>query len=197
MRFSGIAAQFTGMKGPCCLPHLECILLARSSLPVPLSPCTRMFMPLPAARSALARAVVKASECPIMQSSPCLHTEPSFSSSSSSWKGLLTKSPAPSFIACTAMSMVPKAVMTTAGSSLGEALRTSRPEISPGRHTSVRRAEKSLSFSAFSADSPSDTAVTRHPSSLRAVVSIVLIPLLSSTRRMDLMFPPRRAVSLR
>ena len=103
---------------------------------------------------------------------------------------MVMKSSAPRFIASTAVSIEPKAVMTMtgrAGSTDRAASRTARPS-APGRRQSVRTRSTFSPERSFSiAAEPLATPTTLHPSAESISSSIERRESLSSTTRMEAM----------
>src|SRR5713226_2262022 len=185
---SGRAAQLTAMNGP--LRRLERSWMARatSSLPVPLSPWTSTVAELSATCCTSIINRRKAGLVPIMlpcrsrssrrfcrarfwamrsrRSRACRTTLVSWAS----WNGLVRKSVAPSFIARTASSTVPKAVsrITSTSGATALASRSSSRPVSPGilRSESTRSTPPACSRS--SAARPSGASTTAYPSRVSA-----------------------------
>ncbi len=145
---SGIAAQLMATKGPWERAESWCSARLITSLPVPLSPCSSTVVSVPAARCSSSIAAFRAGSSPITLGRPkrrwwssrsrtssviSLRFSTARSSSTCRWSvstGFIRKSAAPSFIARTASSTVPKAVITTtgvSGSASRAAASTSKP----------------------------------------------------------------------
>ncbi len=136
---SGIAAQLIAMKAPSRRAESAWIARAKSSLPVPLSPSRSTVASVAATRSVSARTVRIAADSPTMggiardcasakssDSRDCARRSMARATRSrrrSGSTGFVMKSSAPRFIASTAVSIEPKAVMTRTGSVGSEATR--------------------------------------------------------------------------
>ncbi len=153
-----MAAQLIATKGPFARAESWCSARLMSSLPVPLSPRRSTVASVAAARCRASIASLSAGSSPSTRGSPKRRWYSSLRSTSSvtmrrfstarsrrssRWSvstGFVRKSAAPSFIARTASSTVPKAVITTtgvSGSASRAACRTSKP-LPAGSLRSVR-----------------------------------------------------------
>ena len=155
---SGIAAQLIATNGASARGLSAWSDRANSSLPVPLSPSSSTVVSVAAARCSEANTLRSEGSSPTSCGAPrrtasssfisrfsvtrrrCSSARPTSSSRWSGSTGLARKSSAPSFIAVTASSMLPYAVMTMTGTSASisfEARRTPNPSPS-GRRRSDR-----------------------------------------------------------
>ncbi len=173
-----MAAQLTATKGASARGDITWIRRATASFPVPLSPVIRTVASVAATRSATSRTFFIAAEAHTMSrpiplalalssrtSAARRRRSRAFSTarrSWSRWNGFPMKSYAPSFIAVTAVSTFPNAVITRTGTS-GDFPRTRRstsmPEM-PGILTSVTTRSKGPAAKASSPSFPSEAAVT-------------------------------------
>ncbi len=203
---SGIAAQLIATKAPSRRAESAWIARAKSSLPVPLSPSSRTVASVAATRSVSARTARIAADSPTIggsvrdcasaKSRDCRErarrsiARATRRRSRSGSTGLVMKSSAPCFMASTAVSMEPNAVMTITGSVGSSAIAASRTAMpsAPGSRRSVRtRSARSPPRSRSTAWAPLPTPETWRPSALSISSSIARRESLSSTIRMRAM----------